>query len=105
MSGKGQRGKSPGVVNVTKKDNARKHFRRSLVWSVDRSVWNHQVLIVLQPIAITAAAVMNHAVYVMADATGEPLVRAKIVWIGTVFNLLDEINVGDIWRGAVGGDS
>ena len=79
MSGKGQRGKSPSVVNVTKKDNARKHFRRSLVWSVDRSVWNRQVLIVLQPIAITAVAVMNHVVYVMANAAGEPLVRAKIV--------------------------
>ena len=103
MSGKDWRGKSPSVVNVTKKDNARKHFCRSLVWLVDQSVWNRQVLTVLQPIAITVA-IMNHVVYVMADAAGEPLVRAKIVWIGTVFAGLNGIDVGIIWRGAVVGN-
>ena len=79
MSGRGQRGKSTRVGNVTKKDTAQTHFRRSLVRSVDQSMWNCQVLIVLQPIAFTAVAVMNHVVYVMANAAGEPLVRAKIV--------------------------
>ena len=73
MSGKGQRGgKSPSVANVTKKDSARKHYYCSLIWLVDRSVWNRQVLIVLQPIAITIA-VMNHVVYIMADTAGDPL--------------------------------
>ena len=76
MSGKDRGGKS--VVNVTKKDSARKHFRHSLVRSSDRREWNRQVLVVLRPIAITVA-VMNHVVYVMADAAGEPLVRAKAV--------------------------
>ena len=76
MSGKGRGGKS--VANVTKKDSARKHFRCSLIRLVGRSVWNRQVLVVLQPIAITVA-VMNHVVYVMADAAEEPLVRAKVV--------------------------
>ena len=75
MSGKGKGGKS--MPNVTKKDSARKHFRRSLVWSSDRREWNRQVLVVLRPIAITVA-VMNHVVYVMADAVGEPLVRAQV---------------------------
>ena len=76
MSGKGKGRKS--VANVTKKDSARKNFRRSLVWSSDRREWNPQVLVMLRPIAITVA-VMNHIVYVMADAAGEPLVRAKAV--------------------------
>ena len=102
MSGKGRGGES--VANVTKKDSAWKHFCRSLVWSSDRSEWNRQVLVVLRSIAITVA-VMNHVVYVMADAAGEPLVRAKVVWIGTVFELLDEYVMGVILRGAVGGDS
>ena len=75
MSGKGQGGKS--VANVTKKDSARKHFRRSLVLSSDWREWNFQVLVVLRPIAITVA-VMNHVVYVMADAAGEPLVPAQV---------------------------
>ena len=76
MSRKGKGGKS--VANGTKKDSARKHFRRSLVWLSDRSVWNCQVLVVLRPIAITVA-VMNHIVYVMADAAGDPFVLAKSV--------------------------
>ena len=79
MNEKGQRGKSSSMGNVTKKDNARKHFYRSLVWSVDQSIWNRQVLMVLQPMAFTAVAVLNHVVYVIADAAGEPLVCAKIV--------------------------
>ena len=79
MSGKGRRGKSASVVDVTKKDTARKNFCRSLVQSVDRSVWNRQVPVLLQPIAFTAVAVMNQVVYVMADAAGEPLVRAKVI--------------------------
>ena len=65
------------VSNVTKKDNVRKHFRRSLVRTSDRSAWNRQVLIVLRPIAVTVA-VMNHVVYMMADGGGEPLVRAQV---------------------------
>ena len=65
------------VSNVTKKDNVRKHFRRSLVRSSDRRAWNRQVLIVLRPIALTVA-VMNHVVYVMADGGGDPLVRALV---------------------------
>ena len=78
MSGRGRRGKSTSVGNVTKKDTARKHFCHSLVWSVDQSVplWSCQVLIVLQSMAVTAVAVMNHVVYVMTDAAGEPLVWA-----------------------------
>ena len=63
------------VSNVTKKDNARKYFCRSLVWSSDRRAWKWQVLIVLRPIAVTVA-VMNHVVYMMADGGGEMLVRA-----------------------------
>ena len=65
------------VLNVTKKDNAQKHFRHSLVRSSDRRAWNQQVLIVLRPIAVTVA-VMNHVVYMMADGGGEPLVRAQV---------------------------
>ena len=76
MSGKGKGGKS--VTNITKKDSTRKHFRRSLVWLSNRIEWNWQVLVVLRPIAITVT-VINHFVYVMADAAGEPLVRAKAV--------------------------
>ena len=78
MSGRGRRGKSLSVGNVTKKNTAQKHFRCSLVQSVDRSVplWSRQVLIVLQPMAVTVVVVMNYVVYVMADAAGEPLVWA-----------------------------
>ena len=76
MSGKGQGGKS--VADVTKKDSAWKHFCCSLIQWSDRSVWNRQVLVVLQPSDITVA-VINHVVYVMADATWELLVRAKAV--------------------------
>ena len=65
------------VSNVTKKDNVRKHFRRSLVRASDRKTWNRQVLIVLRPIAVTVA-VMNHVVYMMADGGGEMLVCAQI---------------------------
>ena len=68
MSGKGKGGKS--VANVTKKDSARKHFRRSLVRLSDRRARNRQVLVVLRPIAITVA-VMNHVVYMMADGGGD----------------------------------
>ena len=76
MSGKGRGGKS--VANVTKKDSAGKHFCRSLVRSSDRREWNRQALVVLRPIAITVA-VMTQVVYMMANAAGEPLVRAKMV--------------------------
>ena len=65
------------VSNVTKKDNVWKHFCRSLVRTSDRRAWNWQVLIVLQPIAVTVA-VMNHVVYMMADGGGEMLVRAQV---------------------------
>ena len=61
------------VSNVTKKDNVRKHFRRSLVRAPDRKTWRRQVFIELRPIVMTIA-VMNHVVYMMPD--GEILVRA-----------------------------
>ena len=107
MSGKGRRGKSTSVGNVTKKDTAQKHFRRSLVQSVDQSVplCSCQVIIVLQPMAFTAVTVMNHVVYVMADAAGEPLVRAKIVWFWIMCNGLGDVDVIVIRKGAVVGDS
>ena len=66
-------GRAGAVSNVTKKDNVRKHFRRSLVRAPDRKTWRRQVFIVLRPIVMTIA-VMNHVVYMMPD--GEILVRA-----------------------------
>ena len=78
MSGKGRRGKSTSVVNVTKKDTVRKHFHCSLLWSADQSIQfqSRQVHIVLQPLAVTAVGVENQALYFVADTAGGPLVCA-----------------------------
>ena len=67
-------GRAGAVSNVTKKDNVRKHFRRSLVRAPDRKTWRRQVFIELRTISVMTIAVMNHFVYIMPD--GEILVRA-----------------------------